>query len=197
MFVLREEGRVKPLEVFVRSCPRSMVRRELAEAVFERWHLFEGIKLTAISPSGDSFPYATEENFHWQARVQAEKSSTADYVFADDDILPPDSRFIEWLREDWAKQSKEVVMMGVVVAPESILLRQNGFIPAFQVGGVYMVRKGSIPWHQFSGPVDTQDEVIGKWVESHGLKQVVSGRLVVNHLGYGLSESTPGCWLRV
>jgi len=165
------------IEVFLRTCPKSDIRRHIAHAVIDRWDMFENVELHIITGS--------RSDFHWWSRIEAEESSTADYIFADDDVMPIEADFVDRLREQWSTVHWSVAMLGVT----SAICRETG------IGGISLIRRRTIPFREFSGPANTDDIVIAGWMEKHLLRKEVSP-LLVNHFGFGLSESSPNLWLK-
>lgn len=178
------------IDVFIRTNPVSPIRRYLANAVAERWDLFNDVNVGIMRGVGN--------DFHWRCRAKAEEISTGDYIFSDDDIMPIDEKFVESMREDWAKVPKDVTMLGGISAiwTERSHIVNGPLIKVPTVGGIAMIRKGVIPFNQFSGDCARQDGIISDWINANGYCSMISTRLLWNHLGFGLSESTPGCWLR-
>lgn len=185
------------MQVFIRSAPQSVLRDEIARAVIERWHMFGSeVQLHWIRVP-TSVVKLTE--FHWYARKYAEVNATSDYLYGDDDILPIDANFVRYFIEDWEKCPSDVVMLGsvsTVWSERHPWMNDAMEIREGPVGGLVMVRKGVIPWGGFRGPANQDDGEIAAWIQSHGYRTMVSPRLVRNHVGFGLSELSPGWWLK-
>ena len=182
------------LQCFIRSAPRSFLRVQIAEVARERWRMFDDVDLRWIRPhEGENIT-----NWHWECRRYADAYATSDYLYGDDDILPIDANFVRHFIEDWAKCPPDVVMLGSVSAIwcERIAIDGVGEMREGPVGGLCMIRRGVIPWHEFSGPANQDDGEIADWIRSHGYRTMVSPRLVRNHVGYGLSELNRNCWMR-
>lgn len=180
------------LEVFVRTMPQTTLRALMRDLTLEAWMCYPGVVLDVIKGP------LVSDAFQWESRVVAESRATGDfYVLADDDHMP--------LGEDWVEK-----VLGMRRAyPDYVMLsamstltdeRPPGWRDAELIhrppaqGTPYIATKGAIPWTDFVGPANQQDQIVSEWIDAHGIQRGVMRDVRYLHLGYGYSQVQPNLW---
>ncbi len=183
-------------DVFICSIPKEKdIRYYLLQACFIRWDSDNECRLHYLTPGSE---WLTNDNFQKERRVVAQKLASSDiYILTDDDCMPIGPDFIARGLAVMQSHPEFGILAAMNVMNKNDTMPYTGkFIDedvweCHAVGGVRFCRKGIIKeWPELVDPgsYDCQHQ---EALEKAGYKAGYLRKVLMNHLGYGLSTHWP------